>query len=524
MAAPHGTPGDVTSTLASSTALPSSAALGQLDDRFARTLPELCVSWQPEPTSAPALTLLNESLVEDLGLDPEALRAPDGVTLLAGGAVPTGANPVAQAYAGHQFGGYSPRLGDGRALLLGELTDPRGQRWDVQLKGSGRTPFARGGDGRAALGPMLREYLISEAMAALGIPTTRSLAVCATGDEVRREVLLPGAVLTRTAASHLRVGTFQYASSLGDPELLTRLVHYAIDAHHPGAVGADDPALALLDATCEVQASLVAQWMAVGFVHGVLNTDNVTIAGETIDYGPCAFMDRHDPATVFSSIDGGGRYAYGNQPGITLWNLARLAEALLGAMGSEGDAAVAAATEVLDTFAHRYRRNLRQLLAAKVGLDPARLPDLALVDDLPGVLAEVAVDHTTFFRLLADDIRTGATAPDDATTPVGASALLGAMGNPGAFGDWHARWRAALSDDPRPATEVAAAMDAVNPAYVPRNHLTEAALQSAVDGDLTPLRTLLDVLADPFTIRPGLDAYLEPAPDDAPPYRTFCGT
>jgi uncharacterized protein YdiU (UPF0061 family) len=518
MAAPHSAPSDAVPTL------PSSAALGHFDDSFARTFPELCVAWQPDPTSAPALTLLNESLAGDLGLDAEVLGRPDGVAVLAGCAIPEGSHPVAQAYAGHQFGGYSPRLGDGRALLLGEITDPAGRRWDVQLKGSGRTPFARGGDGRAALGPMLREYVISEAMAALGIPTTRSLAVCTTGDEVRREGLLPGAVLTRTAASHLRVGTFQYAASLGDPALVRRLVDYAIDAHHPSAVGADDPALALLDATCEVQAHLVAQWMAVGFVHGVLNTDNVTIAGETIDYGPCAFMDRHDPATVFSSIDGGGRYAYGNQPGITLWNLARLAEALLGAMRSEGDAAVAAATEVLDTFAHRYRRHLRDLLATKVGLDPQRPLKVSLVDDLPGVLAEVGVDHTTFFRLLADDVRSGTTAPGDATASDGATALLAAMGNPAAFGDWHDRWRAALADDQRPATEIAAAMDAVNPAYVPRNHLTEAALQSAVDGDLTPLHQLLAVLADPFTVRPGLDAYLEPAPDDAPPYRTFCGT
>ena len=505
MAAPHDAPG-------SATTLPVSDALGNLDDRFARELPELCLPWQPDPATSPSLTLLNEPLARSLGLDPEALRAPDGVALLAGSAVPEHGHPVAQAYAGHQFGGYSPRLGDGRALLLGEILDPAGHRWDLQLKGSGRTPFARGGDGRAALGPMLREYLVSEAMAALRIPTTRSLAVCTTGDEVMRELPLPGAVLARTAASHLRVGTFQYAASLGDPALVGRLVDYAIDVHHPVASGSDEPALALLDAVCEAQASLVAQWMAVGFIHGVLNTDNVTISGETIDYGPCAFMDRHDPATVFSSIDHSGRYAYGNQPGITLWNLARLAEALLGVVRDGGEEAVAAATEVLDTFAHRYRRHLHALLSAKVGLDASRATDPGLIEDLPGVLAATSVDHTQFFRLLAVDVA-GDPAP-----------LVAAMGDPTAFADWRRRWVAARADDARPPAEVAAAMDALNPAYIPRNHLVEAALQTAVAGDLAPLHGLLDVLADPFTERRGLEAYLLPAPDDAPPYRTFCGT
>lgn len=506
MASVTGSEGPASPTLA------TSAALGPLDDRFAREFPELGVPWQPAGASAPSLILLNDSLAGSLGLDTETLRGPEGVAVLAGNAVPSDAHPVAQAYAGHQFGGYSPRLGDGRALLLGELIDPCGGRWDLQLKGSGRTPFARGGDGRAALAPMLREYVISEAMAGLGIPTTRSLAVCETGEGIMRERPLRGAVLARVAASHLRVGTFQYAASLGDPDLVRRLVEYAIALHHPDAGGSDEPGLALLDAVCETQASLVAQWMAVGFIHGVLNTDNVTISGETIDYGPCAFMDRHDPATVFSSIDHGGRYAYGNQPGITLWNLARLAEALLVVVRDGGKAAVAAATEVLDTFAHRYRRHLRQRFTAKVGLDPSLAATGPLVDDLPEMLGRAGVDHTRFFRLLAREVA-GDSEPLDA-----------ALADPGALAEWHTRWLAAQADDPRPTHEVVAAMNAVNPAYIARNHLVERALASADDGDLTPVHDLLDVLADPFTERPGCEAYLEPAPEDAPPYRTFCGT
>ncbi|HEY0508058.1 MAG TPA: YdiU family protein, partial [Blastococcus sp.] len=300
-----------------------------LDGRFARELPEMARPWQAEEAPDPQLLVLNEPLAAELGLDPDWLRSADGVRLLIGNAVPAGATPVAQAYAGHQFGGFTPRLGDGRALLLGELTDADGRLRDLHLKGSGRTPFARGGDGLAAVGPMLREYVISEAMHALGIPTTRSLAVVATGRQVRRETLLPGAVLTRVAASHLRVGSFQFAAATGDIDLLRRLGEHAISRHHPGATDAERPFLALFDAVVTAQAQLVARWMHVGFIHGVMNTDNMTISGETIDYGPCAFLEAFDPATVYSSIDSGGRYAYGNQPLVAEWNLARLAEALL---------------------------------------------------------------------------------------------------------------------------------------------------------------------------------------------------
>jgi serine/tyrosine/threonine adenylyltransferase len=332
-----------------------------LDDSFARSLHGLHQPWSGSPVADPSMVVLNEPLATELGLDVDALRSPAGVAVLAGNAAPDGVTSVAQAYAGHQFGGYSPRLGDGRALLLGEVVTADGTRRDLHLKGSGRTPFARGGDGRAALGPMLREFLIGEAMHALGIPTTRMLAVVATGEAIVREVGgrvtdVPGAVLTRVAASHLRVGTFQYASATGDRELLERLVEYAIARHVPAAADADRPALALFDHVVAVQAELVAAWMAVGFIHGVMNTDNVTISGETIDYGPCAFMDAYDPATVFSSIDQGGRYAYGNQPAITTWNLARLAESLLSQFDDDGERAVELATGVLESFPDRFRR------------------------------------------------------------------------------------------------------------------------------------------------------------------------
>ena len=318
----------------------------------------MAISWKAETAPAPELLVLNESLAAELGLDPSYLQSDDGVRLLVGNSLPADANPVAQAYAGHQFGGYSPRLGDGRALLLGEVTLRDGSVRDLHLKGSGRTPFARGGDGLAAVGPMLREYVVSEGMHALGIPTTRSLAVVATGTPVRRETVLPGAVLARVASSHLRVGSFQFARAGGDVALLRRLVDHAIARHHPEAATSENPALALFDAVVAAQASLVAQWMLVGFIHGVMNTDNMTISGETIDYGPCAFMDSYDPATVYSSIDTGGRYAFGNQPIVAEWNLARLAESLLPLLHDDQDQAIALAVGVAEGFPPRVRRRL----------------------------------------------------------------------------------------------------------------------------------------------------------------------
>ena len=477
-----------------------------LDDRFARDLPELGVRWRAEETPDPRLLVLNESFAEELGLEPAALRSAEGVRLLVGAAVPAGATPVAQAYAGHQFGGYVPRLGDGRALLLGELVDAAGRPRDLHLKGAGRTPFARGGDGLAAVGPMLREYVVSEGMHALGIPTTRSLAVVATGREVYRETVLPGAVLARVAASHLRVGSFQYARATGDVDLLRRLADHAIDRHHPGAARAVNRYLALFEAVVAVQASLVASWMLVGFVHGVMNTDNMTISGETIDYGPCAFLDAFDPATVYSSIDTGGRYAYRNQPLAAEWNLARLAEALLPLLDDDQDRAVTLAVEALGGFRPRYGAHWSAGMRTKLGL-PDGLDDAVatpLVDDLLALLEEGRVDHTSFFRAL------GAAARGDAE-PARRMVL-----DLAAFDAWAQRWRALEPD--------AAAMDRANPVYIPRNHLVEEALDAATAGDLGPVERLLEALSRPYDERPGLERYAAPAPEETGPYRTFCGT
>jgi uncharacterized protein YdiU (UPF0061 family) len=477
-----------------------------LGNRFARELPELALPWQAEGTPDPRLLVLNEPLAAELGLDPVWLRTSEGLGLLVGTSVPDGATPVAQAYAGHQFGGYSPRLGDGRALLLGELVDVDGRLRDLHLKGSGRTPFARGGDGLAAVGPMLREYVVSEAMHALGIPTTRSLAVVATGRPVRRETLLPGAVLARVASSHLRVGTFQYARATGDVDLLRRLADHAISRHHPVAIEAGNPYRALFEAVVTAQASLVAQWMLVGFVHGVMNTDNMTISGETIDYGPCAFMEAFDPATVYSSIDSGGRYAYGNQPVVAEWNLARLAEALLPLLHDDQDEAVALAVESLGAFRRQYDVAWSAGMRSKLGL-PAGLDDgvvTPLVDDLLGLIQGDHVDHTSFFRALV------AAARGDAEPTRRLFLDLAAIDG------WLARWRASGPD--------ADAMQRVNPVYIPRNHLVEEALAAATDGDVDPLVRLLDAVTAPYDERAGLERYAVPAPVDFGAYRTFCGT
>ena len=477
----------------------------RLEHTYARDLPALCVAWPAAPAPAPRLLALNEPLAAELGADPGALRAPEGIGLLLGAVLPEGTDTVAQAYSGHQFGGYSPRLGDGRALLLGEVLDTRGGRRDVHLKGSGRTPFARGGDGRAAVGPMLREFVISEAMHALGIPTTRSLAVIATGEEVDRETPLPGAVLVRVAASHIRVGTFQYAATHPDRESLVRaLADHAIARHHPSAAEAANPYLALYEAVVEAQASLIARWMLVGFIHGVMNTDNMTISGETIDYGPCAFMDAYDLETVFSSIDHGGRYAYGNQPAIAQWNLARLAEALLPLLADETEAAVEAASEVLRAFPDRYFAHWTRGMHQKLALDGTDPADEVLVDELPALLEAGEADFTAFFRDLSGFLRGDALPPGDG----------------GDLTAWARRWRARIAD---PAA-AADAMDHVNPLYIPRNHLVEDALTAATVGDTGPFERLLDVVTRPFEARPGLEEYAAAAPGHAAEYRTFCGT
>jgi uncharacterized protein YdiU (UPF0061 family) len=483
-----------------------------LENTFARDLEGLFLPWKAAPAPAPELLVLNEELATGLGLDAGWLRSPEGIGTLVGNVVPDGATPVAQAYAGHQFGNLSPRLGDGRALLVGELVDRDGHRRDLHLKGSGRTPFARGGDGRAAVGPMLREHVVGEAMHALGIPTTRALAVVATGEAVARETMLPGAVLARVAGSHLRVGTFQYAAASGDAGLLRRLADYAIARHHPEAADAENPYLALYERVVEAQASLLARWMLVGFVHGVMNTDNMTISGETIDYGPCAFLDAFDPATVFSSIDEGGRYAYGNQPRIAQWNLARLAETLLGLIDEDQDAAVAAATAVLGTFPERYLAHWRPGMGAKLGLAEEREGDLELMDELLGTLHRGQVDHTAFLRALSAAVR-GDDGPARALVP-----------DPAAYDAWAERWYARRRAEGGDPAAVAAAMDRVNPVYIPRNHRVEEALSAATAGDLAPLGRLMEVLRRPFDERPGLEDYAVPAPAGSGPYRTFCGT
>ncbi|MGY4542167.1 uncharacterized protein YdiU (UPF0061 family) [Arthrobacter sp. UYNi723] len=486
-----------------STAIPLTLTFG---GRFARELEELAVPWQAEEAPDPQLLVLNEPLAGELGFDPSSLRTPDGTRLLIGNQIPEGATPVAQAYAGHQFGGYSPLLGDGRALLLGEVTDIHGQLRDIHLKGSGRTPFARAGDGLAVVGPMLREYIVSEAMHAMGIPTTRSLAVVATGRPVRRETMLPGAVLTRVASSHLRVGSFQFARVNGETDLLRRLADHAISRHYPDVALADKPYLAFFEAVIAAQASLVAQWMLVGFVHGVMNTDNMAISGETIDYGPCAFMDAFNPGAVYSSIDADGRYAYANQPVIAEWNLTRLAEALLPLLHEDQDQAVALAVESLGAFRALYSAAWSAGMKSKLGLRPDTHDDVAssLVDGVLALLQEGQVDYTSFFRSLGSAAR---------GTPETARSMFA---DPGAFDAWAARWLALAPD--------ADLMDRVNPVYIPRNHLVEEALDSAIAGDLDPFNRLVDVLADPYTQRPGLERYAGPAPEDFGSYRTFCGT
>ncbi|MFC8302595.1 YdiU family protein [Specibacter sp. NPDC057265] len=477
-----------------------------LDGQFAREFPELAIHWQAEQAPDPQLAALNEPLATELGFDPEFLRSAEGLQLLIGTAPFNGSTPVAQGYAGHQFGSYSPRLGDGRALLLGELVNASGDLCDMHLKGSGRTPFARGGDGLAALGPMLREYLLSEAMHALGIPTTRSLAVVATGRPVRRETMLPGAVLTRVASSHLRVGSFQYARAMNDLDLLRRLADHAIARHYPAVAEAENRYLALFDAVVSAQASLVARWMLVGFIHGVMNTDNMTISGETIDYGPCAFMDVFDPGTVYSSIDETGRYAYGNQPAVAQWNLTRLAEALLPLLHADQERAVALAQESLGSFPRRYSAAWLSGMKAKLGLaaDVDDKTATSLTDGLLTLLQQDRVDYTSFFRSLGTAARGNA------------GAAHSMFSDTTAFEIWLKRWRTLKPD--------AELMDRSNPVNIPRNHLVEEALAAATDGELGPFEQLLDAVTTPFEERHGLERYAAPAPETFGPYQTFCGT
>ncbi|MEQ2010315.1 MAG: protein adenylyltransferase SelO [Limisphaerales bacterium] len=476
----------------------------RFDNSYTR-LPESFYSRvNPTPVAEPRLVLLSRPLAQSLGLDPAALTGPDAAAHFTGNQIFPGAEPIAQAYAGHQFGNLA-RLGDGRAILLGEHLTPAGQRFDIQLKGAGRTPYSRGGDGRAALGPMLREYLISEAMHALGIPTTRSLAVASTGEPVLREQPLPGAVLTRVAASHIRVGTFEYFAALGDIDALRILAGHALRRHFPYRAESEHPMLGLLEEVIERQASLIALWMRIGFVHGVMNTDNMALSGETIDYGPCAFINAYDPAAVFSSIDHHGRYAFGQQPRIAAWNLARLAEALLPILHTEPDTALAHANEALESFSTRFQRHWLAALRGKLGLFTAEPEDAALAEDLLRWMHTARADYTHTFRNLR--ATSEPSAPTDA-----------------AFTAWHQRWTERLARQPQPWSEVARLMNGHNPAVIPRNHEVEAALVAAIENNLAPLERLLGALARPYDEAGQSDELLNPPPPGTPVCRTFCGT
>ena len=467
----------------------------------------------PTPTAAPRLIKINDALAAQLGLDPDWLRSPDGIAMLAGTSVPAGADPIATAYAGHQFGNFVPQLGDGRAVLLGEVIDRDGVRRDIQLKGSGPTPFSRRGDGRSALGPVLREYIVSEAMAALGIPTTRALAAVLTGEKVQRETMLPGGVLTRVASSHIRIGTFQYFAARNDGDAVRQLADHVIARHYPDAAAAPQRYLALLNGVIARQAALVARWLSVGFIHGVMNTDNMSIAGETIDYGPCAFMDTYDPAKVFSSIDEMGRYAFGNQPRIALWNLTRLAECLLPLLADDEETAVAIAQEALGGFAAQFDAAFHAGMRRKLGLASARDDDPGLIGALLKTMADGAADFTLTFRALCD-----AASGDDA-------GIRAQFIDPAAFDAWALAWRARLQQEAITPEARRAAMRAVNPAFIPRNHRIEAAIVSAVRrADFADFETLNAVLARPFDDQPDHAAYAEPPLEEERVLRTFCGT
>ncbi|RUS63139.1 YdiU family protein [Pseudorhodobacter sp. E13] len=485
------------------------------DNSYARDLQGFYVEWQGARHPDPQVIRINEALARELGLDPAALATSDGAKVLTGAVAPAGAQPLAMAYAGHQFGGFSPQLGDGRALLLGEVLDQSGARRDIHLKGSGRTPFSRGGDGKAALGPVLREYLMGEAMQALHIPTTRALAACTTGEQILRDSgPEQGAVLARVAASHLRVGTFQFFAARGENDKLLQLMQYTIARHHPDLrdLPVPEAALALLRRTVALQSRLVAQWMAVGFIHGVMNTDNMALSGETIDYGPCAFMDAYDPATVFSSIDRQGRYAYGNQPGIARWNLARFAETLLPFLDPDDDTAIRIATEAIDGFSDIYEADWLAQMRPKLGLTTAEDGDFALAYAFLKALEGQGADYTNSFRALGDVVLGDA------------AALRAQVTDPEALRDWQEEWQARLARDPLTPKARAAAMNAVNPLYIPRNHLVEGALAAAKAGDMAPFDLLLSVLSAPFAAVAGQEPFAQPAPDSFANFRTFCGT
>ncbi len=485
------------------------------DNSYARLPDRFRVLINPTPVSSPRLIRLNVALARHLNLDPAALVTPEGVEILAGNKIAVGSEPLAMAYAGHQFGGFSPQLGDGRAILLGEVVDREGVRRDIQLKGSGPTPFSRRGDGRAALGPVLREYIVSEAFAALGIPTTRALAAVTTGDYVLRETPQPGAILTRVAASHIRVGTFQYFAVRKDAEGVQQLADYVIARHYPEAVDAKNRYRVLLDMVIARQAALVAKWLHVGFIHGVMNTDNMSIAGETIDFGPCAFMDTYHPETVYSSIDHGGRYAYANQPPIAQWNLTRLAETLLPLLAGEQETAVSIAQDSINAFSDKFETAYAGGFRRKLGLLNSQPGDLELGQDLLLRMANNRADFTNTFRALCN------ASLSDATD----EAVRREFADPAAFDAWAINWRQRLSQDGGGPTERLAAMRAANPAFIPRNHRVEEAIQAAVNReDFGAFETLLTVLAQPYDDQPDFARFAAPPKLEEVVHQTFCGT
>ena len=478
------------------------------DNTYARLPERFFARQQPAEVKAPSLVAWNESVASQLGITDHAFSPEQRAQLWSGNRLPDGTEPIAMAYAGHQFGGFVPQLGDGRALLLGEVLDGQGVRWDLQLKGAGRTPFSRGGDGRAALGPVLREYMISEAMHVLGVPTTRALAAVATGEPVMRDRVLPGAVLTRVARSHVRVGTFQFFAARGDTEALQALTDYLLDRHRiqPGASAAD----AVLQHAITAQARLVARWAALGFIHGVMNTDNTSVIGETIDYGPCAFMDVYDPKTVFSSIDHRGRYAYANQPGIAQWNLARLAECLLPLLHTDQSQAIKLAEQAIADFESQFRACWLQEFGAKLGLADANESDRPLIQSFLDLLAQARADFSLSFRTLCE-------AADG-----NYAALDAAVGDVPAYRDWLPQWQKRLQSEP---DDAGSRMRQVNPWIIPRNHQVEAVLEAAVnEGDFEPFERLHAALANPFTERADAARYAQAPPAGQPRYQTFCGT
>lgn len=478
-----------------------------LDNSYARLPKSFFTRQNPTPVPSPKLIIFNDSLATSLGLNFLALKSDDGTAVFAGNKIPDGALPLAQAYAGHQFGHFT-MLGDGRAVLLGEQITPKGERFDIQLKGSGETPYSRGGDGRAALGPMLREYIISEAMHVLGIPTTRSLAVVTTGESIIRETEQPGAILTRVAASHLRVGTFQYVAQWGTTQELRALADYTLKRHFPEVGDDENRYLSLLKEVIKRQAVLIAKWQLVGFIHGVMNTDNMTISGETIDYGPCAFMDTYDPATVFSSIDIRGRYAYGNQPNIAAWNLARFAETLLPLLHDNQEQAVKLAQDAISDFAELYNINWLEGMRAKLGIFNEEQQDEALIEDLLNMMQKYGADYTNTFRALTFN-KLSDTMMFDTTE----------------FTQWHELWQARLDRQKEPKASSYQLMQSNNPALIPRNHRVEEALEAAVKhGDYSVMERLINVLSCPYGHSPEQEDYSTLPEKSDRPYRTFCGT